>query len=81
MHGEPKVFFPDELVDEPGDTAMVGDLDAFMSYVENGQALQDWQALRRTANQELEGFLQSRKHTWRHIVRQGTERPCVPKGA
>lgn len=69
------MLFPNEFVDEPNDTAVVGDLDAFMTYVETGQALQDWNALRQTACKELEWFLQSRNHTWRHIVCQGSERP------
>ena len=49
MPGELDVLFPNEFVDEPNDTAVVGDLDAFMTYVETGQALQDWNALRQTA--------------------------------
>ena len=75
------MFFPNEFVDEPNDTAVVGDLDAFMHYLENGQALQDWHALCQTACKELEWFLQSRNHTWRHIVRQGSGRTRKADGS
>lgn len=75
------MLFPDEFVDEPNETTVVGDLDAFMNYLENGQALQDWYALRQTACKELEWFLQSRNHTWRHIVRQGSGRTRQADGA
>jgi hypothetical protein len=33
---------PPELAELPEDTAVVGDLDAFMDYIESGQAQQDW---------------------------------------
>jgi hypothetical protein len=33
---------PPELIDEPADTAVIGHVDAFIAYVESGQALLDW---------------------------------------
>ena len=33
---------PPELAELSEDTAVVGDLDAFMEYIESGQAQQDW---------------------------------------
>ena len=33
---------PPELLDEPEDTAIIGDIDAFVGYIESGQAEQDW---------------------------------------
>ena len=35
---------PVELLEEPAETTVVGDIEAFMAYVESGQALQDWNA-------------------------------------
>jgi hypothetical protein len=33
---------PPELIECPEDTAVLGDLEAFIEYLESGQALQDW---------------------------------------
>jgi hypothetical protein len=33
---------PPELLEEPEETAVIGDLDAFMQYIDSGQAEQDW---------------------------------------
>lgn len=33
---------PPELAEHPEDTVVIGDQDAFMEYLESGQALQDW---------------------------------------
>jgi hypothetical protein len=33
---------PPELAELSEDTTIIGDLDAFIEYVESGQALQDW---------------------------------------
>jgi hypothetical protein len=33
---------PPELADTPEDTTVIGDLDAFIDYLESGQALRDW---------------------------------------
>jgi hypothetical protein len=34
---------PPELIEEPADTAVVGDIDAFITYIESGRAQKDWQ--------------------------------------
>ena len=34
---------PPELIEEPAETTVVGEVDAFMTYVESGRALKDWQ--------------------------------------
>ncbi len=47
---------PIELIQSPDDTDVIGDIDAFIAYVESGQALQDWQtrvALLTKALEEL----------------------------
>jgi hypothetical protein len=33
---------PPELIEEPADTTVVGNIDAFIAYVESGRALLDW---------------------------------------
>jgi hypothetical protein len=68
--GEPAVPLPSKLIDEPDNTAVIGDLDAFMAYVESGQAWQDWRTLQEAARKELDSFLRTRNYYWRHIVYQ-----------
>jgi hypothetical protein len=34
---------PPELIEEPTETTVIVDVDAFMTYVESGRALKDWQ--------------------------------------
>ena len=68
---------PSELLNAMDETTVVGDLDAFMVYLESGQAWQDWRHLHATAVKELEGFIQSRSRSWRHIVTQGSESSAV----
>jgi hypothetical protein len=45
---------PPELAELPEDTAIVGDLEAFMDYIESGQALQDWNERLAQRLKELE---------------------------
>jgi hypothetical protein len=45
---------PLELLEEPAETTVVGDIEAFIAYVESGQALQDWNARLTARRQELE---------------------------
>lgn len=45
---------PTKLFEEPEETAVVGDVDAFIQYVENGQAEQDWYMLIELYRQELD---------------------------
>jgi hypothetical protein len=45
---------PPELAELPDDTAVIGDLDAFIQYVESGQALQDWNERIAQRTKELE---------------------------
>jgi hypothetical protein len=45
---------PPELVETPEDTAIIGDLDAFIEYLESGQALDDWHARIAQRAKELE---------------------------
>lgn len=59
---------PNELISTADDTTVIGDLDAFMVYVESGQALHDWRRLQASARKELDGFMQTRGRSWHHIV-------------
>ena len=68
---------PSELLDATDETTVVGDLEAFMVYLESGQAWQDWRRLHATAVQELEGFMQARSRSWGHIVTPGAEPAAV----
>ncbi len=49
-------------------TVVVGDLEAFASYIETGQAFQDWQTCCRIAAREREQFFIENQHLWHHIV-------------
>lgn len=68
---------PSELLDATDETTVVGDLDAFMVYLESGQAWQDWRRLHATAVKELEYFMQSRSRSWHHIITAGSDSPAV----
>ena len=41
---QPSSHLPAELSVVPESTAVVGDIDAFITYLESGQALRDWHA-------------------------------------
>ena len=45
---------PLELLEHPEETAVIGDIDAFIAYIENGQALQDWNQRIAASMKELE---------------------------
>jgi hypothetical protein len=46
--------FPPELLEHPDDTAVIGNIDDFIAYIESGQALQDWQQRIAAVMKELE---------------------------
>lgn len=46
--------FPPELTEHPDDTVVIGDVDAFIEYVESGQAFDDWNTRIAVATKELE---------------------------
>ena len=45
---------PPELAEIPEETTVIGDVDAFMEYIESGQALQDWNERIAQRMKELE---------------------------
>ncbi len=54
------------------DTALVGDEDAFIAYLENGQAGRDWDERLLQLKEECDAFLEAHRHVWAHIVIQKT---------
>lgn len=62
---------PIELAIVPEDTTIVGDIDAFIDYVENGQALRDWHDRLAAQTEECDAFLREHSHVWSHIIIQG----------
>ncbi|TSC63000.1 MAG: hypothetical protein G01um101448_140 [Parcubacteria group bacterium Gr01-1014_48] len=45
---------PPNLAEHPEDTAVVGDIEAFIEYVESGQAFLDWNERLAQRRKELE---------------------------
>ena len=45
---------PPELLEHPDETTVIGDVDAFIDYIESGQALQDWNERLAARLKELE---------------------------
>ncbi|MGE3540272.1 MAG: hypothetical protein AB7N91_22885 [Candidatus Tectimicrobiota bacterium] len=64
-------YLPAELSVEPEDTTVIGDIEAFMTYVENGQALRDWQDRLVALSEECDAFLREHSHVWSHIIIRG----------
>jgi hypothetical protein len=62
---------PAELAIALEETTVVGDVDAFIEYLENGQALRDWHERLAVQAEECDAFLHEHRHVWSHIVIQG----------
>ena len=45
---------PPELLEEPEDTTVIGDVEAFMDYLDSGQAERDWHERMALRIRELE---------------------------
>jgi hypothetical protein len=63
---------PTELIEASDETEVIGDIDAFIEYVESGQALRDWHDRLGVIAEEYEVFLREHSHVWSHIVIQTT---------
>jgi hypothetical protein len=61
---------PPELVNELDETTVVGDIDAFVAYIESGQALQDWYERLTMLAAEYDAFLKEHSNIWSHIIIQ-----------
>ncbi len=62
---------PAEIAVAPEEITVVGDVDAFIEYLENGQALRDWHERVAAQAEECDAFLLEHNHVWSHIVIQG----------
>jgi hypothetical protein len=63
-------YIPPELALTSDETAVVGDIDAFIEYVESGQALRDWHERIAVLTEECDAFLREHSHVWSHIIIQ-----------
>ena len=59
---------PSELAVYPEETTVVGDIDEFIDYMENGQALRDWRDRMKAQREECDAFLHEHSHVWSHII-------------
>jgi hypothetical protein len=60
------MYMPIEIQEMPADTTVMGDIDAFIAYIESGQALNEWQKCHAKARQEIERDLRSHHRLGRH---------------
>ena len=61
---------PAELAITPEETTVVGDVDAFIEYLESGQSLRDSHERLAILTAECDAFLREHSHVWSHIVIQ-----------
>ena len=61
-------YLPENLRVVPNETAVVGDVDAFMDYVEDGLALLDWHLRIASVAEECDSFLREHSRVWAHII-------------
>jgi hypothetical protein len=69
-------YLPPELALASEETTVVGDIDAFIEYVESGQALRDWHERLAILTEECDTFLREHSHVWSHIIIQ-PQKPTV----
>ena len=62
------MHLPIEIQEMPVDTTVMGDVDAFITYVESGQALDEWQKYHAKALQEIERCFRSHHRVRRYTV-------------
>ena len=78
--GNTTFYLPPELALASEETTVVGDIDAFIEYVESGQALRDWHERLAILTEECDAFLREHSHVWSHIIIQsqkpGVETSC-----
>ncbi len=68
-------YLPAELAIEPEDTTVIGDIEAFIAYLESGQALRDWHDRLAALSEECDAFLREHSHVWSHIIIPGHHDP------
>jgi ATP-dependent helicase/DNAse subunit B len=64
---------PIELCLEREETTVVGDIDAFIEYVENGKAKKDWYDRMAAREEERDAFLREHSQVWSHIIIKPTK--------
>ena len=69
-------YLPPELALTTEETTVVGDIDAFIAYVERGQALRAWHERLALLAEECDAFLREHSHVWSHIIIQ-PQKPTV----
>ena len=67
---------PAELAITSEETTVVGDVEAFIEYLESGQALRDWHERLAILTEECDTFLREHSHVWSHIIIQ-SQKPDV----
>ena len=59
---------PIELELERDQTTVVGDVDAFIKYLESGQAVRDWYDRIQALTEKCDFFLREHSQEWQHII-------------
>lgn len=73
---------PAEISYTSEETTVIGDVEAFMTYFETGQALADWHERITAQTAECDAFLREHSHVWGHIIIQGAvEARPLPRAA
>lgn len=49
-------------------TAVIGDVDEFMEYVESGQSLKEWNEKILALTKEFDEYVKEHSHVWDHII-------------
>ncbi|MEK7074872.1 MAG: hypothetical protein AAB968_03845 [Patescibacteria group bacterium] len=50
------------------ETAVIGDVDEFIKYVESGQALKEWNEKILALNKDFDEYVKQHAQVWNHIV-------------
>ena len=50
------------------ETAVIGDVDEFMKYVESGRALKEWNEKILALNKDFDEYVKEHAHVWDHIL-------------
>lgn len=59
---------PVELHMEFEETSVIGDVNAFIAYCEDGRAYLDWCDRIAVLTEEWDAFLREHHHVWQHII-------------
>jgi hypothetical protein len=59
---------PIELRMIDDETIVIGDVDAFIAYIENGQAQRDWHDRVAILSEECDAYLREHSYVFSHII-------------